>query len=44
VIKPTHEGLVLQELAPGVLRERVLAATEAPLIVPRAVPEMPITP
>lgn len=44
VIKPTHEGLVLQELAPGVPRERVLAATEAPLIVPRAVPEMPITP
>jgi acetate CoA/acetoacetate CoA-transferase beta subunit len=42
VIKPTHEGLVLQELAPGVRQESVLAATEARLIVPRAVPEMPI--
>ncbi len=44
VIKPTHEGLVLQELAPGVTQKGVLAATEAALIVPRAVPEMPITP
>jgi acetate CoA/acetoacetate CoA-transferase beta subunit len=43
VIAPTSEGLVLKEVAPGVSRDRVLAATEASLIVPPRVPEMPIT-
>jgi acetate CoA/acetoacetate CoA-transferase beta subunit len=43
VIEPTSEGLVLKEVAPGVSRGRVLAATEASLIVPPRVPEMPIT-
>jgi acetate CoA/acetoacetate CoA-transferase beta subunit len=43
VIEPTSEGLVLKEVAPGVSRDRVLAATEASLIVPPRVPEMPIT-
>ena len=43
VIEPTGEGLVLKEVAPGVSRDRVLAATEASLIVPPRVPEMPIT-
>jgi acetate CoA/acetoacetate CoA-transferase beta subunit len=42
VIEPTSEGLVLREVAPGVSRDRVLAATEASLIVPPRVPEMPI--
>ncbi len=43
VIAPTSEGLVLKEVAPGVSRDRVLAATEVSLIVPPRVPEMPIT-
>jgi acetate CoA/acetoacetate CoA-transferase beta subunit len=43
VIEPTSEGLVLKEVAPGVSRDRVLAATEASLIVPLRVPEMSIT-
>jgi len=43
VIEPTSEGLVLKEVAPGVSRDRVLAATEASLIVPPRVPEMSIT-
>jgi 3-oxoacid CoA-transferase subunit B len=34
VIDVTDEGLVLRELAPGVTLEAVIAATEAPLIVP----------
>ena len=42
VIEPTDEGLVLREVAPGVTVEQVIAATEARLIVPDHVPEMPI--
>ena len=34
VIDVTDDGLVLRELAPGVSLETVIAATEAPLIVP----------
>ena len=34
VIDVTDDGLVLRELAPGVSIETVIAATEAPLIVP----------
>ncbi len=40
VIRPTAAGLVLQERAPGVPVETVLAATEAALTVPDTVPEM----
>ncbi len=43
VIEPTSEGLVLKERAPGVSIEQIVAATEATLIVPPTVPEMPIT-
>lgn len=43
VIEPTSEGLVLKEVAPGVTPDRVVAATKASLIVPKRVPEMPIT-
>ncbi|MGO8919778.1 MAG: 3-oxoacid CoA-transferase subunit B [Stellaceae bacterium] len=42
VIEPTAEGLVLKELAPGVTVEKVIAATEAKLIVPPQVPAMQI--
>lgn len=42
VIEPTEAGLVLRELAPGVTVAAVKAATEARLIVPQTVPEMPI--
>jgi acetate CoA/acetoacetate CoA-transferase beta subunit len=42
VIEPTDDGLVLKELAPGVGRHRVVAATGAKLRVPAFVPEMPI--
>jgi acetate CoA/acetoacetate CoA-transferase beta subunit len=44
VIEPTDEGLVLRETAPGVTIEKIIAATEASLIVPEHVPEMPIRP
>ena len=40
VLLPTPDGLVLQERAPGVTVEAVLAATAASLIVPAEVPEM----
>jgi len=43
VIEPTADGLVLREVAPGVTVEQVIAATEAKLIVPASVPEMPVT-
>ena len=36
VIDVTDDGLVLRELAPGVSLEAVIAATEAPLIVPES--------
>jgi acetate CoA/acetoacetate CoA-transferase beta subunit len=42
VIEPTADGLVLKELAPGVTRDQVVAATQATLIVPEFVPQMPI--
>jgi acetate CoA/acetoacetate CoA-transferase beta subunit len=41
VIEPTEEGLVLKERAPGVRVDEIVAATEASLIVPARVPEMP---
>ncbi len=44
VIAPSDEGLVLKERAPGVTIEKVVAATEAPLIIPTTVPEMAISP
>ena len=40
VIRPTDEGLVLAERAPGTSVEAILAATEAALTVPDDVPEM----
>lgn len=40
VLRPDDPGLVLQERAPGVSVEQVVAATAAPLVVPDAVPEM----
>jgi acetate CoA/acetoacetate CoA-transferase beta subunit len=43
VIEPTEKGLVLREIAPGVTREQVIAATGAALIVPENLPEMPIS-
>jgi acetate CoA/acetoacetate CoA-transferase beta subunit len=43
VIEPTEEGLVLCETAPGVSVEQVVASTEASLIIPDNVPEMPIS-
>jgi acetate CoA/acetoacetate CoA-transferase beta subunit len=42
VIEPTAEGLLLKELAPGVTRDQVVAATEAKLIIPPQVPAMQI--
>ena len=42
VIEPTEEGLVLREVAPGVTKEQVIAATGATLIVPENVPVMAI--
>lgn len=42
VIEPTKDGLVLREVAPGVTVDQVLGLTEAKLIVPDNVPEMPI--
>lgn len=41
VIEPTDDGLVLREVAPGVTVADVVAVTEASLIVPEVVPEMP---
>ena len=40
VIEPTQAGLVLRELAPGVTRDHLRAATAAKLILPDHVPEM----
>jgi acetate CoA/acetoacetate CoA-transferase beta subunit len=42
VLEPTPGGLLLRECAPGVSVPEVLAATEARLVVPDTVPEMPI--
>jgi acetate CoA/acetoacetate CoA-transferase beta subunit len=44
VIEPTDEGLILRETAPGVNIAEIVAATEASLIIPTYVPEMPIDP
>jgi acetate CoA/acetoacetate CoA-transferase beta subunit len=43
VIEPTAEGLLLKELAPGITVTAVRQATEAELIIPEHVPEMPIS-
>ncbi len=40
VLHPTPEGLLLQERAPGVSVEDIVAATEATLLIPDDVPEM----
>jgi acetate CoA/acetoacetate CoA-transferase beta subunit len=42
VIEPTAEGLLLRELAPGITVAAVRQATEADLIIPDQVSEMPI--
>jgi acetate CoA/acetoacetate CoA-transferase beta subunit len=42
VLEPTDAGLLLREVAPGVSIAEVVAATAATLIIPDAVPEMPI--
>jgi acetate CoA/acetoacetate CoA-transferase beta subunit len=44
VIEPTEEGLLLREIAPGLSIEKVVAATEANLIIPAHVPEMALGP
>jgi acetate CoA/acetoacetate CoA-transferase beta subunit len=43
VIEPTEKGLVLREVAPGVSKEQVIAATGATLIVPDDLIVMPIS-
>jgi len=40
VIKPTEDGLLLQEIAPGVSVNEVVQQTEADLIIPEKVPSM----
>jgi 3-oxoacid CoA-transferase subunit B len=40
VVDVTPSGFVLRETAPGVTVDDVLAATEAPLTLPDAVPDM----
>jgi len=42
VIKPTSEGLLLQELAPGVTANQVISATAARVVLPDKIPEMAI--
>ena len=44
VIEPNDQGLLLKERAPGVTVEKVIAATEALLVIPPNVPEMAISP
>lgn len=44
VIEPSDQGLLLKERAPGVTVEKVIAATEALLVIPPNVPEMAISP
>ena len=43
VIAPPEAGLDLRERAPGVSVETIVKATEAELIVPENVPEMPVS-
>jgi acetate CoA/acetoacetate CoA-transferase beta subunit len=42
IIEPTPDGLLLKERAPGVSVDAIRAATDADLIIPGEVPEMPI--
>jgi acetate CoA/acetoacetate CoA-transferase beta subunit len=42
VIQPTDKGLLLKELAPGVTKEQVIAATQASLIIADDLCVMPI--
>jgi acetate CoA/acetoacetate CoA-transferase beta subunit len=42
VIEPTAEGLILRELAPGITVAAVRQATQADLVIPDQVSEMPI--
>jgi acetate CoA/acetoacetate CoA-transferase beta subunit len=42
VLEPTEKGLVLREVAPGVTKEQVIAATQATLIIPDDVKVMAI--
>ena len=42
VIRPTADGLVLMELAPGVTKDQVIAATQARLIISDSLCVMPI--
>ena len=42
VIEPTADGLLLRELAPGITVAAVRQATQADLIIPDQVSEMPI--
>jgi len=44
VLEPTDQGPLLRECAPGVSIAEIIAATVATLIIPDAVPEMPILP
>ncbi|WP_431281284.1 3-oxoacid CoA-transferase subunit B [Humitalea sp. 24SJ18S-53] len=43
VLEPIQAGLLLRERAPGVSIAEIVAATEASLIIPEDVPEMPIS-
>ena len=43
VVEVTNEGFVLREVAPGVTAEQVVAATEAPLLVPPDLAEMDLS-
>jgi acetate CoA/acetoacetate CoA-transferase beta subunit len=43
VIEPTEKGLVLREIAPGVTKEEVIAATGATLIIPDDLKVMPVS-
>jgi len=42
VIRPTVDGLMLTERAPGVSVEEIVAATGAPLLIIGDIPEMPV--
>jgi acetate CoA/acetoacetate CoA-transferase beta subunit len=42
VIRPTGDGLILQETAPGITVDQVITATAARLIIPDHVPEMQV--
>jgi acetate CoA/acetoacetate CoA-transferase beta subunit len=44
VIEPSDQGLLLKERAPGVTVEKIIAATEALLVIPPNVPEMTVSP